>query len=286
MITIPSLNDVTDIADSDVVMITNSQGESFKLAGSEINKRGKIIIANGTTITGAPLKAGSSVRVYFTVDLTAANASTTLQLNYNNVNYYVKAPKDGTLINFVATNLGGSPAVYKYLQKYTTLELLFDGTQFVIIGNPVILSSADYTIYADGLQRVNSVTKDNKNLVTSNAVYHSIKQIKNYIIEPNSSVQTDFISNSSAAGEAILIIASLHFSTGNAVNSYCGLLKVPYSGSTISTPVLIAEQNANDGYAVKLHLSISIENGKIKLSNGTVVQMAVTMIANRSDKVY
>lgn len=150
MITIPSLNDVTDIADSDVVMITNSQGESFKLAGSEINKRGKIIIASSTTVTGAPLKTGSSVRIYFTADLTAANAGTTLQLNYNGVNYYVKAPKNGALVNFVATNLGGTPTVYKYLQAYTTLELLFDGTQFVIIGNPVILSSADYTIYADG----------------------------------------------------------------------------------------------------------------------------------------
>ena len=150
MITIPSLNNVTDILDTDMIMVTQQSGQSYKIAGSELNKRGKIIIANSTTITGAPLKAGSSVRVYFTVDLTAANASTTLQLNYNNVNYYVKAPKDGTLINFVATNLGGSPTVYKYLQKYTTLELLFDGTQFVIIGNPVILSSADYTIYADG----------------------------------------------------------------------------------------------------------------------------------------
>lgn len=155
MITIPSLSDVTDILDTDLVMVTNSQGQSYKIAGSEINKRGKIIIANGTTITGAPLKEGGSVRVYFTVDLTAANASTVLQLNYNGVNYYVKAPKDGTLINFVATNLGGSPAVYKYLQKYTTLELLFDGTQFVIIGNPVILSSADYTIYADGSKKYN-----------------------------------------------------------------------------------------------------------------------------------
>ena len=150
MITIPSLNNVTDILDTDMVMVTQQSGQSYKISGSELNKRGKIIIANSTTITGTPLKAGSSVRVYFTVDLTAANASTTLQLNYNNVNYYVKAPKDGTLINFVATNLGGSPAVYKYLQKYTTLELLFDGTQFVIIGNPVVLSSADYTICADG----------------------------------------------------------------------------------------------------------------------------------------
>jgi hypothetical protein len=27
---------------------------------------------------------------------------------------------------------------------------MFDGTQFIIIGNPVVLSSADYTIYPDG----------------------------------------------------------------------------------------------------------------------------------------
>ena len=90
MITIPSLNNVTDILDTDMIMVTQQSGQSYKIAGSELNKRGKIIIANSTTITGAPLKAGSSVRVYFTVDLTAANASTTLQLNYNNVNYYVK----------------------------------------------------------------------------------------------------------------------------------------------------------------------------------------------------
>ena len=30
------------------------------------------------------------------------------------------------------------------------LELIFDGTQFIIIGAPVVLSSANYTIYADG----------------------------------------------------------------------------------------------------------------------------------------
>lgn len=182
MITIPSLNNVTDILDTDMIMVTQQSGQSYKIAGSELNKRGKIIIANGTTITGAPIKAGSSVRVYFTVDLTAANASTTLQLNYNNVNYYVKAPKDGTLINFVATNLGGSPAVYKYLQKYTTLELLFDGTQFVIIGNPVILSSADYTIYADGqtvLVPIGSVISGNNHPVTSGGVNTAISKFKN-----------------------------------------------------------------------------------------------------------
>ena len=51
---------------------------------------------------------------------------------------------------------------------------MFDGKQFVIIGNPVILSSADYTIYADGLQRVNSVAENNKGMVISGAVYSAL----------------------------------------------------------------------------------------------------------------
>lgn len=148
--TIPALSSVTDILDSDLVMVTHSNGESFKIAGSEINKRNQAVIASGTTLTGAPLKTGNIVRVYFTADITGSNTSTGLTLNYNGVNKSVKVPKNGTLANFVASDLGGSPTVYKYLQAHTTLELLYDGTQFIIIGNPVVLSSSDYTIYADG----------------------------------------------------------------------------------------------------------------------------------------
>jgi hypothetical protein len=131
-------------------MITHSNGESFKIAGSEINKRNQAVIASTTTMTGAPLKTAIIVRVYFTADITGSNTTTGLVINYNNVNYNVKVPKNGTLANFVASDLGGSPAVYKYLQANTMLELLYDGTQFIIIGNPVVLSSRNYTIYADG----------------------------------------------------------------------------------------------------------------------------------------
>ena len=150
MSTIPSLSSVTDILDTDQVMITHSDGQSYKIAGSELNKRNQIIIASSTTITGTPLKTGNVVRVYFTADITGANTTSALVINYNGTNYNVKAPKNGALVNFVASNLGGSPVVYKYLQAYTTLELLFDGTQFVIVGNPVVISTADYTIYTDG----------------------------------------------------------------------------------------------------------------------------------------
>lgn len=147
--TIPALSDVTDILDTDLVMITHSNGQSYKIAGSELNKRNQVVIATGTTITGTPLKTGNVVRVYFTAALSAANGSTALVLKYNNVNYTVKVPKNGALQNYVAFDIGGG--TYKYLQAYTTLELIYDGTNFVILGNPVVLSDTDYTIYADGL---------------------------------------------------------------------------------------------------------------------------------------
>ena len=61
--------------------------------------------------------------------------------------------------------------MYKYLQAYTTLELLYDGTQFVIIGNPVVLSGTDYSIFADGLKRVNTVVSESKDMVNGDAIY-------------------------------------------------------------------------------------------------------------------
>lgn len=151
MTTIPALNNVTDILDSDLLLVTHSDGSSYKIAGSEINKRNQAVIApdaTPTTLTGAPLKTGNIVRVYWKVDLTAANGSAPLLLSYNGVNYYVKVPKNGTLASFLPFDLGGG--VYKYLQAYTTLDLLYDGTQFVAIENQVLISNADYSIYTDG----------------------------------------------------------------------------------------------------------------------------------------
>lgn len=169
-ITVPALDATTDIVDTDMLLVTHSDGTSEKISGSEINKRSKIIIASTTTVTGTPLKTGNAVRIYFTADVTGSDTTTTLQINYNNTNYNVKVPRNGALENFVAFNLGGSPAVYKYLQAYTTLELLFDGTNFVIDGNPLVLSGTDYSIFADGLKRVNAVTANDKGMVTSGAV--------------------------------------------------------------------------------------------------------------------
>lgn len=107
-----------------------------------------VIMANNKTLSGVAISAGSVVRVLFTAALTGSDATTGLTLTYNDTAYAVKIGKNGALANFNAYEV--ESGVFKYLQAYTTLELMFDGTQFIIIGNPVVLSNADYTIYPDG----------------------------------------------------------------------------------------------------------------------------------------
>lgn len=131
--------------------IGNSQIQRWILMSQEVDN--EVIMASSTTLTGKSLLSGSSIKVMFTADIAGSNTSTVLSLTYNGTAYNVKVGKNGALSNFVASKV--SSGVYKYVQAYTTLELAFDGSQFVIIGNPVVLSSADYTIYADGLKKDN-----------------------------------------------------------------------------------------------------------------------------------
>lgn len=115
-----------------------------------------VIMADSATLSGVAISAGSVVRVLFTADLTGSDATTGLTLTYNGTAYAVKVGKNGALANFNAYEV--ESGVFKYLQAYTTLELMFDGTQFIIIGNPVVLSNADYTIYPDGSIKYNNIS--------------------------------------------------------------------------------------------------------------------------------
>ena len=126
--------------------VGNSQIQRWILMSQEVDS--EVIMASSTAITGKSLVSGASIKIMFTSDITGSNTSTVLSLTYNGTAYNVKVGKNGALANFVASEV--SSGTYKYVQAYTTLELAFDGSQFIIIGNPVVLSSADYTIYADG----------------------------------------------------------------------------------------------------------------------------------------
>ena len=103
--------------------------------------------ADSTTIKGAELFQGCSIKVLFTSAITGSNTTSPLTINYNNVDITVKVGKNGALADFIAYNTGSG---YVYCQAYTTLELLFDGNNFIIMGNPAVISNSDYTVYTDG----------------------------------------------------------------------------------------------------------------------------------------
>ena len=131
------------------------------------------ISASTTTITDAPpLQNGITLRIFFTSEIVGTDDTTVLQISYNGTSYNVKVPKDGALQNYVAFEV--SSGVFKYLQAFTTLELLFDGTQFVIVGNPVVLSGSNYLYYADGSHNTNTVASGNMQSVTSDGVYGAL----------------------------------------------------------------------------------------------------------------
>lgn len=105
-------------------------------------------VASSTTVTGPDLSTNFAVKVMFTSTITGTDTTTALSLVYNGSTIPVMVNKHGTLTGLYAHEVETS--TYKYIQAYTTLEMVYDGTQFIVVGNPVVLSSDNYTIYADG----------------------------------------------------------------------------------------------------------------------------------------
>ena len=97
----------------------NKNGEDYKPIGN-------VITATSLSVSGPNLADGDVVRVMFTTDIA------------------------GSLVGMYAFEYAAN--LYRYISAYATLELAYDETnaQFVVVGNPVVLSGSNYTIYADG----------------------------------------------------------------------------------------------------------------------------------------
>lgn len=110
------------------------------------------LTASSTTIAGPLLVSGATIRVLFTAAIAGSDTTTGLSLTYNSLQLPVKVYKDGTLENFTAAKISweDASAVYRYLDAGTTLELLYDGAEFIIVNDPVVLKSIRHAIHADG----------------------------------------------------------------------------------------------------------------------------------------
>ena len=131
---------------------TNKRAVGGSSSGSSV------IPTSTTVINNIPVANNSSIKVMFTADISDTNTPggvTPFTITYNGVSVPVKAVKNGALIDVLAKEVQTN--IWKYLQAYTTLELIYqsdyDGLgnpAFIISGNPIVLSSSDYTIYANG----------------------------------------------------------------------------------------------------------------------------------------
>lgn len=139
--------------------------------------------AKTIAITGFTLFPGVTVKVMFTKGNSAA--SPTLNVNSTGAKA-IKVVRAGAKI--VPTNKtgywrGASSTSSEMWQPYTTLELLYDGTDWVIMGNPVTESGtsgaiagskvtyAYYTVYADGKTEVELYAKQGALELSKDAEY-------------------------------------------------------------------------------------------------------------------
>lgn len=97
------------------------------------------------TIDGFSFAEGATLRVMFTAACSTSNP--TLSVNGSTA-YEILACRNGGKVSITATS-------GKVWDAYTTLELMWDGSNWVVMGNPVLLSSFGdtswYIKYANGL---------------------------------------------------------------------------------------------------------------------------------------
>ena len=111
------------------------------------------------TPTGLTMSVGSTLKVCFTKELQDANAINEVKLTYGGVTAPVKSARENTTVNVISHLLPGgiydSNYPNKVWDKYTTLELLYTGSEWLVMCNPVLCSYASssdsYTVYSNGL---------------------------------------------------------------------------------------------------------------------------------------
>lgn len=129
----------------------------FVPGGDEVALAGPL--TKNVTVAGiTALADGMSVQVMFTSAIQSTNSITQLNLNINSLgDVPIKVPSNNTLqylASHVISSGGGYDPTYpnRLCDAWITLDLVYSvsETSWIVVGNPVIMSCPDYTIYANG----------------------------------------------------------------------------------------------------------------------------------------
>ena len=140
--------------------------------GGAVCSTAKTTAAKVVGISGFTLYTGVTVKVMFTYSNMTANPTLNVNSTGAKAIKVVKAGSKVTPTNKTGYWRGATLTSLEMWQPYTTLELLYDGTDWVIMGNPVVESyytdSASYEIKADGLIRqFGEYTNNGDTLITT-----------------------------------------------------------------------------------------------------------------------
>ena len=105
------------------------------------------------------LDTGSVVRLTFSKALQSTQAIASVSLNYGGRDGVIQAARGSGLVNVASHVFAGGDYSATYKNKvwdaYTTLELMWTGSVWLVMGNPVLCSyfstTQSYTVYANGL---------------------------------------------------------------------------------------------------------------------------------------
>lgn len=131
--------------------ITPSASANNQLFKAVQKNNGCIItpVATPTIITGAPaIETGNVIKIMFGADVMGIDTTTGLIISYNGSTKTVKVNKNGSLEEMKAHKI--TPGTFKYIQANTIIEFVYDGVDFVVIGNPLVMADTSYKIYANG----------------------------------------------------------------------------------------------------------------------------------------
>jgi hypothetical protein len=138
-----------------------------------------------TNLTGLTAVAGTTIKVTFRKALESSAAITEVRLSFGNLtNKTIKAARgngtDTTGLAKVKSHLftGGTytpSKANKVWDAYTTLELMYTGSEWLVMGNPVLCSyfsnTQSYTVYANGLIEQQGITSNGTSGDTSISFY-------------------------------------------------------------------------------------------------------------------
>ena len=123
--------------------------------GGAVCSTAKATQAKAVTISGFTLYTGVTVKVMFTLGNSASNPTLNVSSTGAKAIKVIKAGAKVVPTNKIGYWRGATSTSSEMWQPYTTLELMYDGTDWVIMGNPVVenyySTDGGYAVYADGL---------------------------------------------------------------------------------------------------------------------------------------